>query len=528
MAILDKIVEQHRMPVLFVGSGISKRYLHNYPNWEELLELSYKKITPDPYAYQRHLDSLSRKFDNSFEINTNLASIIEDEFNDAFYSHKLKLRIGSKDQKWVSRNISPYKMFLSHYFKKINLHRNPKLHAEIDQFKQLKNKISAVITTNYDTFLEDVIFTEDYEVFCHQHELFSSNSYNIAEIYKIHGSVSDANSIVITKKDYDSFNRSRKLFIAKMLTLFAESPIIFLGYSFTDTNIQEIVADFLSCLAPENMKNIEEHFVFVSYKSGVEELKEIKRIITTFDGSQIPITEVETDNFLMLFKTLNKITPGISPTRIRQTKRLVKKIVEHNVATEDVNSVLIDIDDLNKVDTSSMPLAIAIGEKDTLFSKLGYDVVPVDVIIEDVLFDNKNLNSTSMCMNRFKSITSNSLTPVFKYVSDCTTEIKEDSKLGKYIKMHDTFEKIYSKNISKTLNNVPICNSLDELHGEMDQTDDFNKKAGILLKNIKNFTINEVKLECQNLFKVYGLKNYSTNFKRCVMYIDLKENKESK
>ena len=29
MAILDKIVEQHRMPVLFVGSGISKRYLHN-------------------------------------------------------------------------------------------------------------------------------------------------------------------------------------------------------------------------------------------------------------------------------------------------------------------------------------------------------------------------------------------------------------------------------------------------------------------------------------------------------------------
>ena len=183
MAILDKIVEQHRMPVLFVGSGISKRYLHNYPNWEELLELSYKKITPDPYAYQRHLDSLSRPFDNSFEINTNLASIIEDEFNDAFYSHKLKLRIGSKDQKWVSRNISPYKMFLSHYFKKFNLHRNPKLHAEIDQFKQLKNKISAVITTNYDTFLEDVIFTEDYEVFCHQHELFSSNSYNIAEIY---------------------------------------------------------------------------------------------------------------------------------------------------------------------------------------------------------------------------------------------------------------------------------------------------------------------------------------------------------
>lgn len=53
-----------------------------------------------------------------------------------------------------------------------------------------------------------------------------------------------------------------------MLTLFSESPIVFLGYSFTDENIRNIVADFLSCLTNEQLDNIDEHFVFISLKKG--------------------------------------------------------------------------------------------------------------------------------------------------------------------------------------------------------------------------------------------------------------------
>ncbi len=526
MNVLDRIVEQHRMPVLFIGSGISKRYLHNYPNWGELLELSYRKVSKDPYAFRRHVDALSRQYDNFFDVNIHLASIIENEFNDAFYSHKLNLNIGGKNPKWVNKNISPYKMFLANYFKKMNIHRNPRLLEEIEAFKLLKNKISAVITTNYDLFLENKIFTEDYQVFCHQYELFSSDSYNIAEIYKIHGSALDANSIVITQKDYENFDKSRKLFIAKMLTLFAESPIIFLGYSFTDRNIQTIIADFLSCLTPAEMSNIENHFVFISHKSNINTLKEVKRTVTTYEGVQIPITEIETDNFLLLYKVLNRITAGISPSRIRETKKLVKTIVEHNVASEEVNSVIIDIDDLSKVDTSKMPLAIAIGKKDTLFSKLGYGLLSTENIFEDILFDNKHLNCTSMCLDRFKSLAATNLMPVFKYVAGCESKIPDESKLGKYIKAHDSFDKIFTKNIAKTLKNVPQCTTLDELHAEMESVDDFNKKSGILLKNIELFDIVAVKQECQKLFKTYGF-NYSTHFKRCVMYIDLIENKES-
>lgn len=227
--VLDKIVDSKKLPVLFIGSGISKRYLFNYPTWDELLELSFKKYNSDIFQLQKHKDALFRQNLSDFEINAKLASIIENEFNAAFFDRKIKLNIGNaKNPEWVKRGISPYKMFLSSYFKKMHLRRGHLIEQELERFKQLKNKISAIITTNYDLFLETFIFPDDYTVFTNQTQLFNSDSYNIAEIYKIHGSATDANSIIITEQDYRTFNDSRKLIIAKMLTLFAESPIVFL------------------------------------------------------------------------------------------------------------------------------------------------------------------------------------------------------------------------------------------------------------------------------------------------------------
>lgn len=38
MGILDELVKKNEFPIIFIGSGISKRYLKNYPSWLELLE----------------------------------------------------------------------------------------------------------------------------------------------------------------------------------------------------------------------------------------------------------------------------------------------------------------------------------------------------------------------------------------------------------------------------------------------------------------------------------------------------------
>lgn len=523
---LDNLVSAKRMPVLFVGSGISKRYLYKYPNWNELLRLSFEKVNPDPFYFQKNYDQLSRSGLSDFEINTSLATIIENDFNAAFFDRKIKLNIGNpKNPTWAKRGISPYKMFLSSFFKKMTLNRNPQLSEEIKKFRLLKNKVSAVITTNYDSFLEKEIFNSDFKVFTHQNELFSADSYNIAEIYKIHGSASDASSIVITKHDYDLFFESRKLIIAKMMTLFAESPIVFLGYSFTDENIQSIITEFLSCLTDVELKDIAEHFIFISYKKGEFDLHEVKRTITTVSGDQIPITEIETDNYSKVFDVLNQITPGISPVRIRETKKIVKTIVDQSVNSSDAESLIVGIDDINELNLSNKPLAIAIGYKENILNKLGYGLLSVEMIFEDIIFDNKHFNAQEMCEERFKSISISRLYPVFKYIKHSDQPLDPNSKLWKYAELHNSVEKIISNNITKTLSNLPDISDIDKLVHAIDNVDGINKQAGILLKNITHFSLPEIRNVCKVLFNINPASiNSSTNFKRCVMYLDLKEN----
>jgi len=526
-SVLDRIVNSKKMPVLFIGSGMSRRYLYNFPDWEGLLRLSFKEVNPDPYYYGQYVEKFNRENLSDFEKNIRLATIIENDFNTAFYSRKIRIKIGNaKNPKWVEQGISPYKMFLVNFFKKLNINRDPILQEEIQKFSLLKNKIAAIITTNYDCFLENEVFKNDYEVFCHQNELFSSNSYNIAEIYKIHGSVMDAKSIVITEKDYFDFNQSRKLIIAKMLTLFAESPIIFMGYSFTDENIQRIIEDFLSCLTTKELKNISNHFVFISYKKGEKRLIEKKRTLFTANKVEIPITEIETDNYSIIYDKLNKILPGIAASRIRATRKIVKKIVDQSIATDEAESIIVGIDDLENIDVSTKPLAIAIGYRDNILNKIGYGILEVETILEDILFDNKNLDPEKMCFHRFKSISSAHLIPVFKYVKKCNTPLPESSKLVSYIKERDSIGQIISKSQLKVINALPTVASIDELHTAMNAQTSFDRKAGILLKSISNFSNADIRKECQILFsEVTGNKITSTCFKRCVMYLDYMENR---
>lgn len=89
--VLERIAQSNRMPVLFIGSGLSRRYLYRFPDWENLLKSSFKKVNDDPYFYQQHVDSLKRKGLNQFQINKALGTIIEDEFNKAFYERKIKI-----------------------------------------------------------------------------------------------------------------------------------------------------------------------------------------------------------------------------------------------------------------------------------------------------------------------------------------------------------------------------------------------------------------------------------------------------
>lgn len=526
MGVLDEIVKSNRMPVLFIGSGISKRYLYKYPSWSELLEKSFEKFEPDSFQYQKYIDSCIRNKMSEFETNVYMGTLIEDEFNKAFFDRRVVLNIGNKrNPSWVKRGISPYKMYLADFFKKQKLNNSRELQDELIRFKKLKNKIAAVITTNYDTFLEEYVFPKDFQVFVRQHELFSADSYNIAEIYKIHGSATDAESIIITRDDYAHFKDTRKLIIAKMLTLFAESPIVFMGYSFTDEDVRNIIEDFLSCLSEEQLANIRKHFVFISHKKGEQSLVEVERTVITKNGVEIPFVEVQTDNYGLVYDTLAEIIPGISPLKVRETRRVVKTIVDQNMSSVDAESIIVGIDDLSEIELSSKPLAIAIGYKENILNKYGYGLLEESQIFEDIIFDNKHFDAEAMCSERLKGIIRTRLIPVFKYVKN--QSIPADGRLGIYIQEHNSIDKIIANNVVKSLKNILQFDTYSEVKEQMTKETSCRRTAMTILKNIAILTTDELRDACMYLYDNYPNEYANeTNAKRCVLCLDFMENYE--
>ena len=47
-------------------------------------------------------------------------------------------------------------------------------------------------------------------------------------------------------------------------------------------------------------------------------------------------------------------------SRIRATRKIVKKIVDQSIATDEAESIIVGIDDLENIDVSTKPLAIGI------------------------------------------------------------------------------------------------------------------------------------------------------------------------
>lgn len=49
---------------------------------------------------------------------------------------------------------------------------------------------------------------------------------------------------------------------------FMEYPIIYIGYSLNDSDIQNILKDILLCLPNDKIERLQERFVFVDYRQG--------------------------------------------------------------------------------------------------------------------------------------------------------------------------------------------------------------------------------------------------------------------
>jgi len=262
MTLQEVVARFNTTPFLFAGSGITRRY-YGLPDWVGLLTYFAEKVKKDPFAY-RFYENKASEAEHTEEKLPLVASYIEKDFNDAWFNNEEGIRSDSeKVYSSVSTGVSPFKAEISEYIASLST-VNPAYADEVEKLRNIaKDNLSGVITTNYDCFFENIF--EGYKTFVGQDELVFSQLQGIAEIYKIHGSVQNPESIVINKADYQKFHDKGKYLAAKLMTIFMEYPIVFIGYSISDSDIQAILSDVVECLPLDKIETLQKRFIFVEY-----------------------------------------------------------------------------------------------------------------------------------------------------------------------------------------------------------------------------------------------------------------------
>ena len=385
MTIQEVVCSFNTTPFIFAGSGITRRY-YGLPDWRGLLSYFAKKVSNDDFAYRKY-ENNAKQIADADRIMPQIASLIEKDYNEAWFNNINGMR--SDDKKIfddVAKGISPFKAAISSYLSKYS-----NVIGYEDEIQKLKNiskyNISGIITTNYDEFFENLF--EDYRTFIGQDELVFSQLQGVAEIYKIHGSISKPESIVINREDYDEFSRKRKYLAAKLMTIFMEYPIIFIGYSITDPNIREILYDIVQCLPDDRISLIQKRFIFVEYNSH-EKGAVVSEHSILFDNKTIKMSKITLSDFGLLYDELTRKKAAFPIKLLRRFKDDLYDFVLTNEANETMRVAPLDderIDDDKLAITIGLAPIGRVGLGRAVDSEKWYK----NVILHDLKYDEDDL-----------------------------------------------------------------------------------------------------------------------------------------
>ena len=207
-----------------------------------------------------------KPLDNSTSFNLNNNSrqnlIVPSSNGSAFGFLQKQITVNFNVYTRVELILNPEKFKISEYLRKQSLRDFPEEYEEEIHILE-KLSIDGIITTNWDDTAERLF--PQFTPYIGQEQLIFSSTYSVGEIYKIHGSYREPKSLVLTEDDYDNFSKKYPYLAAKLITIFIEHPVVFLGYSISDSNIQEILQSIVACLDNANIQKLQDNLIFVEW-----------------------------------------------------------------------------------------------------------------------------------------------------------------------------------------------------------------------------------------------------------------------
>lgn len=511
MDIKTKLIEIFKSrsagPFLFVGSGFSRRYL-GLEDWRGLLTKFC--VTGNPFEYY-----LAKANGDHAKVSELLAV----DFNEYWWkADEYKANVERYKSK-ITDVTSALRIEICNYLSTLDQSKakSSPYPAEVELLATLN--VDGIITTNWDLFIEQLF--PDYKIYIGQEQLLFSNPQEIGEIYKIHGCSTNPSSIVLTREDYDEFNNKNAYLAAKLITLFVEHPIIFIGYSISDENISSLLRAISACIGKQNIEQLRKNLVFIQ-KLSEGEADNISDTYITIDGIQIPLVLVKTNDFCQVYEAIDATKRKIPARILRFCKEQLYELVQS--AEPEKKLCVVDIDDIEKKDDIEFLVGVGVS-KATLqpIGEVGYVVLKTEDLISDLLHNNKNYNAKQIlehvAPNNLK-FTAN--VPVFKYLNEIgitTQEQYDESNLniGKAVNrdIKEFKAKIYTKAFFNNYRHMSMEEVVEACTPENAAAYiPFLQKDKINLDLLKQFLIeNEIKID-------YSTSSYASSFRKLAAFYD--------
>lgn len=463
----SNIFANKRSPILWVGSGISKRYVDGFKTWDELLSCIASKFGVNQDRYLAIKLSVAKGMDDPKPSSDKIAMCVASELSRILIDDIKNGNISASDildeetLEQYRRGADPLKLLVCSGMGSLTFKQD--MSNEIDCFKELRFSVPSVITTNYDTVLE-TLFNHEFKVFDEIDDYYGPDEMGIGEIYKIHGTIQSPQSIVLFKEDYDDFQDRAPIVVSKIVSLMCESPLLIMGYSMDDRIIRDTIGCMFSSFSRQKAIEISKNIVCIQYSKGVKPTRGIMQIESS--NGTFHIQTIMIDDFLPVLKDISRYRMSFS---VRQIRMLRQMMVEVSLSPDPNNSPRLayaGIDGIDDVDPNRT--VIALSTRTYLEASKSFISFSIDDLIKDVLTDN-HLPAESVIDLWFEGnkLGADTHCPIFGYLYSLNRDPSNYSlKLSKYIeKKHEQYDKFFIK-CSKDFSSVKDEASMNTKLGE--------------------------------------------------------------
>jgi len=299
------------------------------------------------------------------------------------------------------------------------------------------------------------------------------------------------------------------------MTIFMEYPIIFIGYSLSDRNIQNILSAMVECIPTDKYDTLKSRFVFIDYNADYDRYSISDLAIPFPSGKILSMTKITLSDFSILYNALKRKKSALPVKILRLFKEEFYNYVLTN--TPSSNMRIAGIDD-NRVSDEELVLAIC---KPSMLSLHGLKGIKMDDWYQDILLNNLQFTADEMLTLSYPEVIRQSTKlPIYKYLSLAKKEYPN-------IKRVNCFDDLLSKTIKRNRYRHMDCNRnvheiIETYSPEFSKVMDliaYLNEEDIDLQELEGFLLDFMKQQ-PDIFKTPENSPLKTNFRRLIRIYD--------